>query len=123
MSLSVGPKLMGLKGAEPAHPNQRFSAQLNFMKILKPRSRMLSIRLSEEEYAGLCRLSAEVGARSLSDLARDAMRKVLDVSPHRPRVTDSADLVRVQMEDINRRIDELREQMMSSERSKSQPVS
>lgn len=93
------------------------------MKVLKPRSRMISIRLSEEEYAGLCRLSAETGAHSLSDLARDAMRKFLSTSAHDRFATDSADSVRSQMEIINRRIDELREQLKSSERSRTEQLS
>jgi hypothetical protein len=93
------------------------------MKVLKPRSRMLSIRLSEEEYAGLCRLSAEIGAHSLSDLARDAMRMFLSVSAHDRFLNGAADSVQSQMEIINRRIDELREQVNSAERSKTQEPS
>jgi hypothetical protein len=84
---------------------------------------MISIRLSEEEYAGLCRLSAEIGAHSLSDLARDAMRMFLSASNHGHSLAGPADSVHAQLEIINRRIDELREQMMSSERSKPQQPS
>jgi len=93
------------------------------MKVLKPRSRMISIRLSEEEYAGLCRLSAEIGAHSLSDLARDAMRMFLSVSNHDRFLTGPGDSVQTQMEIINRRIDELRDQLMSPERSNAQQPS
>jgi hypothetical protein len=35
---------------------------------------MISVRLSEEEYAALIRLCSVTGARSVSDLTRDAMR-------------------------------------------------
>ena len=64
-------------------PTSRRALQLqNAMKVLKPRSRMISIRLSEEEYEGLCRLSAMTGAHSLSDLARNAMRLFLTISTH-----------------------------------------
>jgi len=84
---------------------------------------MISIRLSEDEYAGLCRLSAEIGAHSLSDLARDAMRMFLNVSNHDRFPTGPADSVQAQMEIINRRIDELREQIISTERSKTQQPS
>jgi hypothetical protein len=48
------------------------------MTIKNPRSRMISIRLSEEEYVGLKRLCSITGARSVSDLTRDAMRVVLN---------------------------------------------
>lgn len=47
------------------------------MTVLKPRSRMISVRLSEEEYLALRHLCSATGARSVSDLTRDAMRNVL----------------------------------------------
>ena len=48
------------------------------MKILKPRSRMISVRLCEEEYATLLHLCFATGARSVSDFTRDAMRVLLN---------------------------------------------
>ena len=47
------------------------------MTVLKPRSRMISVRLSEEEYSALRGLCSLTGARSVSDLTRDAMRAFL----------------------------------------------
>jgi len=47
------------------------------MAVMKPRSRMISVRLSEEEYLALRHLCSTTGARSVSDLTRDAMRNVL----------------------------------------------
>src|SRR5882672_9088259 len=47
------------------------------MNVLKRRSRMVSFRLSEEEYEGLRHICMAVGARSLSDIARDAVQKLL----------------------------------------------
>src|SRR5579884_3922433 len=47
------------------------------MTVYKPRSRMISIRLSDEEYIGLKRLCVVRGARSVSDLARLAMSSML----------------------------------------------
>jgi hypothetical protein len=38
---------------------------------------MVSFRLSEEEYEGLKHICITVGARSLSDLARDAVQRLL----------------------------------------------
>jgi hypothetical protein len=86
------------------------------MKVLKPRSRMISIRLSEDEYDGLCRLSAATGAHSLSDLARSAMRLFLSVTTHERLLTDPTGPVQAQMEILHRRIDELRQQLMSTDR-------
>jgi hypothetical protein len=76
---------------------------------------MISIRLSEEEYAGLCRLSALTGAHSLSDVARDAMRLFLNINNHGRLLSDSTETVQTQMEILNRRIDELKAQLMSPE--------
>jgi hypothetical protein len=45
--------------------------------VLKPRSHILSIRISEEEYLTLKHLSATLGARSVSALTRDSMRTIL----------------------------------------------
>jgi hypothetical protein len=48
------------------------------MPIFKPRSRSISVRLSEEEFATLQRLCVSTGARSVSDLARKAMQEILE---------------------------------------------
>ncbi len=47
------------------------------MTIRNPRSRAISIRLSEEEYVTIKKLCSVTGARSVSDFTRDAMRVVL----------------------------------------------
>jgi hypothetical protein len=47
------------------------------MGVLKRRSRMVSFRLSEPEYNELMALCSVRGARSLSDLVRDAMQALL----------------------------------------------
>ncbi len=78
---------------------------------------MISIRLSEEEYDGLCRLSTVTGANSLSDLARNAMRLFLCLTAHERLLTDPTGAVQAQMEILNRRVDELRNQLLSTERS------
>jgi plasmid stability protein len=38
---------------------------------------MISIRMSEEEFSALRRICVATGARSMSDLAREAMRSLL----------------------------------------------
>ena len=43
------------------------------MPIIKRRTKIVSIRLLDEEYTQLLRLCQSRGARSVSDLARDAM--------------------------------------------------
>src|SRR5258706_14425177 len=48
------------------------------MDVLKRSTRMMSFRLSEEEYEGLKRICVRLGARSLSDIARDAVQRLLN---------------------------------------------
>jgi predicted DNA-binding protein len=43
------------------------------MPMIKRRTKIVSIRLLDEEYSQLKRLCEKKGARSVSDLARDAM--------------------------------------------------
>jgi DNA anti-recombination protein RmuC len=47
------------------------------MGQLSKRSKMVSIRLSDEEFRRLRELCMTTGARSLSDLARDAMHRLI----------------------------------------------
>ena len=47
------------------------------MSVLKRRSRMISFRVSEDEYAGLKNLCINRGARSVSDIARDAVHQMI----------------------------------------------
>jgi len=47
------------------------------MGQLSKRSKMVSIRLSDEEFRRLRELCMTSGARSLSDLARDAMHRLI----------------------------------------------
>jgi hypothetical protein len=93
------------------------------MKVLKPRSRMISVRLSQAEYEELCHLSAITGARSLSDLTRDAMRLLLKISARDRLSTESLEGFRAQMDHLNRRIDELRDQLISPEKQANEEAS
>jgi hypothetical protein len=52
------------------------------MAVLKRRSRMISFRLSEEEYTSLRSLCINEGARSVSDLARDALSRLVTKTPN-----------------------------------------
>ena len=46
------------------------------------RSRMVSIRLSDEEFKKLHDVCVSTGARSISDLAREAMHRLTDGNGH-----------------------------------------
>lgn len=47
------------------------------MPVLKRRSKMVTFRLSEQEYQELLSCCLNRGARSLSDLAREALQELL----------------------------------------------
>ena len=78
------------------------------MAVLNPRSRMISIRLSEEEYSAVRRLCSATGARSVSDLARDAMRVLIKKSASRDDVLGiHVDEFRSQMRNLDQKIEQL----------------
>lgn len=75
---------------------------------------MISVRLSESEYDDLCRLSTATGARSISDLARDAMRLMLKASGDDRSSAETLLRFQAEMDRLNRRIDELTERLTPS---------
>jgi predicted component of type VI protein secretion system len=77
------------------------------MTVLKPRSRTLSIRLSEEEHFALIRLCSVKGARSLSDLTRDAIRGLLNSANREDTFGIPTDELRTEMRSLNRKIKQL----------------
>lgn len=83
------------------------------MTIRNPRSRTISIRLSEEEYVRLKRLCAVTGARSVSDLTRDAMGVMLG-GPNRDDVlTMRMDEFRTILKGLERKMDDLNAKLLS----------
>ena len=77
------------------------------MAVLKPRSRSISIRLSEEEFLTLKQLCSVTGARSVSDLTRDAMRLILNGASRDDVITLRLDELRAQLKHLDRKIDDL----------------
>lgn len=51
------------------------------MSVITKRSRMLSIRMSDAEYHQLQAICEVRGARSISDLAREAMQRIAAMPP------------------------------------------
>ena len=84
------------------------------MTVRNRRSRTISIRLSEEEYVGLKRLSTVTGARSVSDLTRDAMRVVLNGADKNDVMGFRMDEFRALLKSLDRKIDELAAGLTSS---------
>ena len=77
------------------------------MTIQNRRSRTISVRLSEEEYLGLKRICTIMGARSVSDLTRDAMRVVLNGVSRDDVLGLRMDEFRSLLKSLDRKIDEL----------------
>lgn len=77
------------------------------MSVLNPRSRTISVRLSEEEYSALLRLCSLTGARSVSDLTRDAMRNLLNGVVREDMSSIRVDEFRAQMRSLDRKIEQL----------------
>jgi hypothetical protein len=83
------------------------------MTEIRRRSRMISVRLSEEEYAELRHLCLLTGARSVSDLTRDAMRSVLKRT-NPDGSTGNLDEVLAGMKDLEKKVERLEAQIMHS---------
>jgi Arc/MetJ-type ribon-helix-helix transcriptional regulator len=77
------------------------------MTVLKPRSRMISVRLSEEEYSALRDLCSLTGARSVSDLTRDAMRTVLRSVNREDPFLNNLEEFRVGIKNLEKKVEQL----------------
>ncbi len=77
------------------------------MPIQNRRSRTISIRLSEQEYLGLKRLCTITGARSVSDLTRDAMRVVLNGATQNDVLGHCIEESRELLKSLDRKVDQL----------------
>jgi len=81
---------------------------------IKRRSRMISVRLSEEEYAALIHLCSLTGARSVSDLTRDAMRAVVKRASGDEPFGNSLEEFRAGMKNIEKKVEALEAKIMLS---------
>jgi Arc/MetJ-type ribon-helix-helix transcriptional regulator len=68
---------------------------------------MISVRLSEEEYAALRQLCSLTGARSVSDLTRDAMRTILRGENREGQLGIELDEFRTGMKSLERKVEQL----------------
>jgi uncharacterized protein involved in exopolysaccharide biosynthesis len=75
---------------------------------------MISVRLSEDEYESLRRMCVTTGARSVSDLTRDAMQTLLNNSSRESDVSSYLNDFRAQITTLDRKIEELMELMTPS---------
>lgn len=86
------------------------------MTVLKARSRMISIRLSEDEYSALMNLRTASGARSVSDLARDAMRMLVGATESESIPQGFVEVLQAQIRTLSRQMEELNQRVMGNQR-------
>jgi Arc/MetJ-type ribon-helix-helix transcriptional regulator len=68
---------------------------------------MISVRLSEDEYSALQQLCASTGARSVSDLTRDAMRALLNGQVRESSSVGFVDEFRTRLSNLDQKVEEL----------------
>ena len=85
------------------------------MTILKPRSRKVSVRLSEEEYVALRRVCSLTSARSVSDLTREAVRAVVKDVHREDELGRHLDEFRIGMKNLEKKLEELEARMATFE--------
>ena len=77
------------------------------MSVFKRRSKMISFRLSEQEYQSLLQLCATHGVRSLSDLARDALQRMLGANENNGNGPKPHDVPDGEVEQLHGRMQQL----------------
>ena len=77
------------------------------MTVLNPRSHAISVRLSEEEFVALRQLCSVTGARSVSDLIRNAMHVLLDGVNRDDVLGLRVDEIRSQLKSLDRKVGQL----------------
>jgi hypothetical protein len=68
---------------------------------------MISVRLSDEEYTAFKRLCFVTGARSVSELTRDAMRELLNGANREDAAGSHLEEFRAQMRNLDKKIEQL----------------
>lgn len=83
------------------------------MSVLKPRNRIVYFRVSEDEFHQFHDICQSAGARSLSDLARFAMRTLIQdgAFDRPPHVFEKLTSLETMVSDLNRQIQLLTESL------------
>lgn len=77
------------------------------MPVLNPRSRKISVRLSEEEYTSLQRLCFATAERNVSDLTRRAVRELLSGTSREVVLRTDLEEFRNHMQKLDQKIEQL----------------
>lgn len=77
------------------------------MAVLKPRERLVYFRISEDEYRQFTSVCEQAGARSVSDLARNAVQRLIADGQRREEESQMVESLRV----LERLIGEVKAQL------------
>jgi len=85
------------------------------MSVLRPRNRLVYFRVSEDEFQQFNQICESMGARSISDLARSAMRRMIEQAGHNgdhdstdvSEVSAKLSVLETSMCDLNRKVQHL----------------
>jgi hypothetical protein len=83
------------------------------MAVLMPRIRMINVRLSEEEYVELERFCIASGARSISDLVRSTMHRVVRGRNQNSALALSVNEYSTHVRNLEQRVKELAAELAS----------
>jgi len=93
--------------------HSKFKEQSSNMPTQKTRSRMISVRFSEEEYANLRGMCAVTGAPSVSALTRDAVRIFMSAVNHDEVFVGRMDEYRAHINKLNQKLEDLSQTITS----------
>jgi len=77
------------------------------MAVFAPRARTISIRLSHEEFSDLERFCIEGGARSISDVARNAICGFLNNAQQENKLISTMNEYSAQVRELEQRVERL----------------
>lgn len=87
------------------------------MSVLKPRNRLVYFRVSEDEFQQFHQVCASIGARSISDLARCAIQRMIHDGDHLNADPIAAKLSNLQsiVSNLDRKVERLTERLGEEE--------
>jgi hypothetical protein len=85
------------------------------MTVFKPRIRRICVRLTEDEFDSLTNLCRIAGARSVSDLTRDAVSDFLEGADAGQALGNRLEGFSAQLDTLNRRVAEISEWIQASQ--------
>ena len=78
------------------------------MSVLRPRNRLVYFRVSEDEYERFNHVCESTGSRSISDLARFAMRSMIENgNQQQDRVSEKLSLLEAMVHDLSCKVHQI----------------